>query len=666
MRASPDLLWTPAPADVEAAEVTRFRHWIEAAHDVVLPDLDALWRWSVADIAGFWEAIWNYFGLTSPTPYNHVLTGAMPDARWFEGATLNYAEQVFRNETDSFPAIVECHEDQEPHELSWAELRRQVAGLATTFTGLGVGPGDRVAGYVSNRSEAVVALLATASIGAIWTSCAPDFGIQSALARFGQVQPTVLVAVGRYRFAGKLRDRMADLAEFAASIESLRATVLIDGDPDDLDPARVPTVSWIDAVRPEARLEFAATPFGHPLWILFSSGTTGLPKGIVHSHGGIVVEHTKSLALGVGLRPGQRFFFFSSTSWMVWNYLVGGLLVGATPVVYDGSPTFPDVIGSWRITSSSRAAVAGMGAAYITACQKANASPADALDVSALQVVQSTGSPLPTAGWRWLHERLPGVRIDCTSGGTDVCSTFVGGSPVLPVHIGEIPGRALGVNAEAWNPSGQSVIDEVGELVITEPMPSMPTGFWNDPDGRRYRDAYFAGFPGVWKHGDWVRISSRGTVVIEGRSDSTLNRGGVRMGSAEIYAAVEGLPAIADSLVVGVELPEGAYYMALFVVPAPGRTLDDDLRTQLTEAIRTGLSPRHVPDDVIAAPAIPRTLTGKKLEVPIKRLLQGRPLDDVVDMKAVDDATALRWFASFAEGRQPSTAGAPLARSSNG
>jgi acetoacetyl-CoA synthetase len=649
--AATDILWTPSALDVEAAEVTRFRDWVKPSHGGSLPDFDALWRWSVNDVARFWGAIWTYFGLTSLTPYRQVLIGAMPDARWFEGATLNYAEQVFRHETDTHPAIVECHEDEAPRELSWAELRRHVAGLAATFRELGVGSGDRVAGYVSNRSEAVVALLAAASIGAIWSSCSPDFGIHSAVARFAQVRPKVLVAVGRYRFGGKLRDRLGEVAELAASLEGLCGAILIDSELQNLEAAQAPTLAWADAVGREAELGFAATPFEHPLWILFSSGTTGPPKGIVHSHGGIVLEHTKALALGVGLRAGQRFFFFSSTSWMVWNYLVGGLLVGATPVLYDGSPTFPDVIGSWRVATASRATVAGMGAAYIAACEKADAAPAAVLDLSELHVVVSTGSPLSGAGWGWLHTRLPGVRIDCSSGGTDVCSSFVCGSPVLPVRAGEIPARALGVKAEAWNPSGQPVTDEVGELVITEPMPSMPTGFWDDPDGSRYRNAYFSAFPGVWRHGDWVRITSRGTVLIEGRSDSTLNRAGVRMGSAEIYAAVESLPAIADSLVVGVELPEGAYYMALFVVPVPGREMDDALRADITEAIRNGLSPRHVPDDIIQTPAIPRTLTGKKLEVPIKRLLQGRPVEQVVDLKTVDDAAAMHWFASFAERR---------------
>ena len=643
-----DIVWTPTAADLEAAEVTRFRHWIESSANVRLPDFGALWQWSVDDVGRFWEAVWRYFEISSATPYREVLSGSMPGARWFEGATVNYAEQVFRKATDSRPAIVECHEGEDPTEVSWAELRRQVAGLAATLRELGVGSGDRVAGYVTNRAEAAVSLLAAASVGAIWTSCSPDFGVQSALARFGQVQPKVLVAVGRYRYGGKFRDRLGEVAELAQSLESLRATILIAGAPEAIEQPQGPTLSWSEATKPDVELRFEPTPFEHPLWILFSSGTTGLPKGIVQSHGGIVLEHNKALALGIGLRAGDRFFFYSSTNWMVWNFLVGGLLVGATPVLYDGSPTYPDVTGSWRVAAASGAAVVGVGAAYITACDKADADPAAELDLSALRVVVSTGSPLPSAGWSWLGARLPDARVDCSSGGTDVCSSFVCGSPVLPVYSGEISGRALGVRVEAWNPAGQPVIDEVGELVITEPMPSMPTGFWNDPEETRYRDAYFSTFPGVWRHGDWIRIFARGTVLIEGRSDSTLNRGGVRMGSAEIYAAVESLPAVADSLVVGVELPEGAYYMALFVVPAAARKLDEDLRGEITDAVRTGLSPRHVPDDIIQAPAIPRTFTGKKLEVPIKRLLQGRTLEEVVDLKTVDDPAAMSWFAAFA------------------
>lgn len=649
MSVSTNILWTPSPSDLEAAEVTRFRRWIETSHDVELPGYEALWRWSVADVPRFWEAVWRFFQITSPTPYRAVLGGAMPEARWFEGATLNYAQQVFRHESLAHPALVQFREDAAPFEVSWPMLRREVGGLAATLRGLGVESGDRVAGYVSNRSEAVVALLAAASIGAIWTSCSPDFGVQSAVARFGQVQPKVLVAVGRYSFGGKPRDRLGEVAALAGSLPSVQAAILVDGDPAVVGTSQGPTITWADAVAPDDELRFAPTPFAHPLWILFSSGTTGLPKGIVHSHGGIALEHTKALALGLGLEAGDRFFFYGSTNWMVWNYLIGALLVGAIPVLYDGSPTFPDVLGSWRIAAASRAKVAGMGAAYITACEKANADPDKVLDLSALRAAVSTGSPLPSAGWQWLHTRLPAVRVDCSSGGTDICSSFVCGSPILPVYEGEIPARALGVKAEAWSAAGQPVVDEVGELVITEPMPSMPTGFWNDPDGTRYRDAYFSTFPGVWRHGDWVRISSQGTVVIEGRSDSTLNRAGVRMGSAEIYATVDSMPAVADSLVVGVELPEGEYYMGLFIVPTTGRELDDDLRAEVVAAIRTTLSPRHVPDEIIRAPAIPRTITGKKLEVPIKRLLQGRTLDEVIDLKVVDDADAFRWFASFAE-----------------
>jgi acetoacetyl-CoA synthetase len=656
MAGSPNILWTPSPVDVEAAEVTRFRRWVESAYDVGLLDYEALWRWSVDDVGRFWEAAWRYFEITSPTPYRRALAGAMPGAQWFEGATINYAEQVFRRQTNAHPAIVQCHEGEVPTEVSWDELRRQVAGMTATLRDLGVAPGECVAGYVTNRVEAVVALLATASIGAIWSSCSPDFGVQSAMARFSQVEPKVVVAVGRYRYGGKARDRLGEVTELIGSLDSLRAAILIDGEPDVVEHQVLRTMSWADAVKPDVTLRFEPTRFEQPLWVLFSSGTTGLPKGIIHSHGGIVLEHDKALSFGVGLRAGERLFFYSSTSWMVWNYLVGALLVGGTPVLYDGSPTYPDVAGSWRVAAASRAAVVGVGAAYITACEKADADPAAELDLSALNVVISTGSPLPGAGWRWLATRLPNARVDCSSGGTDVCSSFVCGSPVLPVYSGEISGRALAVKAEAWDPSGQPVVDEVGELVITAPMPSMPTGFWNDPSGARYRDAYFATFPGIWRHGDWVRITGRGTVLIEGRSDSTLNRGGVRMGSAEIYAAVESLSAVTDSLVVGVELPEGAYYMALFVVPTAERALDEDLRDEIAGAVRTGLSPRHVPDDIIQAPAIPRTLTGKKLEVPIKRLLQGQALDEVVDLKTVDDAGAMQWFASFAEHRQTQNA----------
>jgi acetoacetyl-CoA synthetase len=639
-----EVLWKPSPDDIATAKVTEFARWMAAELGRPLEGYDKLWRWSVEDVPGFWEAIWRYYEFESATPYTSVLEGSMPEARWFAGASLNYAERVFAHETDARPAMIVCGEGEEPREISWSFLRGQVAGLAATLRSLGVKPGDRVVGYISNRPEALVALLASASIGAVWASCSPDFGLDGATVRFSQLKPKVLVGAGAYRFGGKRYERTKELAALTTSLDSLKATIVVDGETDG--------IPWEDAVATGGELTFERTPFEHPLWILFSSGTTGVPKGIVQSHGGIALEHTKALGLGLGLTPEDRLYFFSSTSWMVWNYLVGALLVGAAPVLYDGSPGFPDLIGNWRIAAATGATVAGMGAAYISACQRGDADPVAEVDLSALRIVVSTGSALPLSGWHWLAERLPRVRIDSSSGGTDVCSAFACGSPILPVHAGEIPGRALGVKAEVWDASGHPVLDEVGELVITEPMPSMPVHFWGDDDGRRYRESYFSTFPGIWRHGDWARITSRGTVVIEGRSDSTLNRAGVRMGSADIYGAVEAVAGVADSLVVGVELPDGEYYMPLFVVPAEGRELDEELEREIVAAIRSSLSPRHVPDELVEAPGMPYTRTGKKLEVPVKRLIQGGALDEVVDISTVVDPTAMEWFAAFAMKRR--------------
>ena len=511
-----------------------------------------------------------------------------------------------------------------------------------------MGPGDRVAAYAGNLPETVVAMLATTSIGAVWTACAPDFGTRSVLDRFAQVAPTVLVAIDGYHFGGRIYDRRPVLRELLEGLPTVRSTLLIrsawpEGEADpglDAEP-------FDRVLSSPAALEFEPVGFDHPLWILYSSGTTGVPKGIVHGHGGILLEHLKSLGLAMDIRPGDTYFFYSSTSWMAWNYLVAGLLHGATIVLYDGSPAHPDQLGAWRVAALTGATTFGTGAAYVSACEKAGLDPGAALELAALRTVIPTGSPLPPRGWRWLAQTLgSGVRIDPIAGGTDVCTAFTGGSPLLPVRVGEIPCRWPGVAVDVFDGEGLPIRNRVGEFVVTEPMPSMPVGLYNDPDHERYVNTYFDVFPGVWRQGDWATLSDAGSLRLLGRSDATLNRGGVRLGSAEIYAVVESDPAVRDSLVVGVELEDGDYYMPLFIVPADGADLEA-IQAILRRRLRSELSPRHVPDEILVAPAIPRTLTGKKLEVPVKRILQGLPVEQAAALGAIDVPDVLRWYAEL-------------------
>jgi acetoacetyl-CoA synthetase len=635
-------LWTPTEDSIADANVTAF-----AREQGLEPDYEALWRWSVEDLEGFWDAVWRFYAIRSSTPYERVLGDRdMPGARWFEGAHLNYAEHVLERAPASGPAIVALDEARVPAELTAGELRGQVAALAATLRRLGVRPGDRVAAYLPNITEAVVALLATASVGAVWAACAPDFGGRSVVDRLGQVDPAVLIAVDGYRFAGRELDRSGVVAELRAALPGLRATIAVDRLGAEIPDA----LPFAEAIAEPAPESFEQVPFDHPLWVLFSSGTTGVPKGIVQGHGGILVEHLKGLGLNLDLHPGDRWFFHSSTSWMAWNFLIGGLLHGTTIVLYDGSPAYPGADALWCVAEQSRASVLGLGAAYVSGCQKAGLELAH-LDLGALRTVIPTGSPLPPAGWRWLAAQLPsGARIDPVCGGTDVCTAFMGGSPLLPVREGEIPCRWLGVAAEAWDEGGGPVTGEVGELVVTQPMPSMPVRLWDDAGHARYRETYFGTFDGVWRQGDWVTVSPEGSVVVLGRSDSTLNRDGVRIGSAEVYAVVERFDEVADSLIVGVERPDGSYSMPLFVVAADGAPVDDRLRERLVRALRREASPRHVPDEIVEVPAVPRTLTGKKLEVPVKRILQGATVEEASSRGAVDRPEMLDWFAAHAAG----------------
>ncbi|MCL2532712.1 MAG: acetoacetate--CoA ligase [Nocardiaceae bacterium] len=648
--------WSPTAADVERARITDFARWVERRTGLSLPDYPALWRWSVDDLGAFWQSIWDYFEIESASPPGPALADdTMPGAVWFPGAELNYVDHVMRNARADRPAIVYESEDGAAESVSWAELRRQTAALAETLRSVGVGPGDRVVGYLPDVPEAIVAFLATASLGAVWAACGQDYAAPAALDRLGQLEPTVLIAADGYRFAGREHRRGPEIARLRAGMPSLAATVVVPR----LGVESIPdTVAWCDATAGDAPLEPVPVPFDHPLWVVFSSGTTGLPKGIVHGHGGVLLEHLKAIALQSDLGSDDVFFWYTSPSWMMWNFQVAGLLVCATIVCYDGSPAHPTQDRLWEIAARRGVTVLGTSPGYVMACEKAGVVPARDHDLAALHTVGITGSTLPAALSWWLADNVGWhVQVASISGGTDVVSAFVGAAPTVPVWPGELSVPYLGVALDAFDESGRPVRGDVGELVVTRPMPSMPVRFWNDPDGSRYRDSYFDVFPGVWRHGDWISITERGGVVMHGRSDSTLNRGGVRMGSADIYQVVERLPEIAEALVVGVERADGGYWMPLFVVLADGIVLDDTLRDRIRSEVRTQASPRHVPDEIVAVPGVPHTRTGKKLEVPIKRLFQGGDPQRVVDRSAVDDADLFDWFARFGAPRRAEITG---------
>jgi acetoacetyl-CoA synthetase len=647
------VLWRP-PAD--AAEHTRigaYLRWLAAERGRRFPegDYEALWRWSVDDLDGFWRSVWDHFTLASSTPVGPALADpSMPGARWFPGVTLNYATHALRHDTGG-PALVGLSQSRPRVELGMAELRDRVARCRAGLARLGVGRGDRVATYLPNIPETVIAFLAAAGLGAVWSSCAPEFGTRSVVDRLRQIEPTVLLAVDGYRYGARTIGRAAEVAAVRAELGSLRATVTVPY----LDPgARLDgTTTWDELLDVPAGGAPPAVevPFDHPLYVLYSSGTTGLPKAIVHGHGGILVEHHKVLALHNDLGPGDRFFWFSTTGWMMWNYLVSGLLVGATPVLFDGDPGHPDLGALWRAAAEEQVTFFGTSAPFLLACRKAGIVPSAEGDLSALRSVGSTGAPLPAEGFEWVYETVASdVLLSSVSGGTDMCTAFVGGCPVVPVRAGEISCRYLGAKVEAFDATGRRVVGEQGELVITAPMPSMPVGFWGDADGSRYRAAYFADHPGVWTHGDWITVYEDGACVITGRSDATLNRGGVRMGTAELYSVVEALPEVADSLVVHLEDPAGGPgRLLLFVAPAPGAEVDDELRGRIAAALRRELSPRHVPDEIHAVPGVPRTLSGKKLEVPVKRILGGADPDTAASRGSLADPDLLDAYAPFVE-----------------
>ncbi|WP_066308793.1 acetoacetate--CoA ligase [Bacillus sp. FJAT-29814] len=646
------LLWEPSQQFQDESNMKKFMAWLEETRGLRFQTYEQLWNWSVTDIEGFWSAIWHFYEVQAKTPYDQVLADKkMPGAKWFPGSTLNYAEHIFRNEVPEKAAIIYQSENRALGEITWFKLKKETAAIAAYLKSLGVQPGDRVVAYASNIHETITAFLACASIGAVWSSCAPEFGIMSVIDRFKQIEPKVLFAVDGYRYGGKDFNRTELVKKIQAELPTLTQTIIIpylQEEPhlEELKDA----VLWGEAIEKNKGevLTFTPVPFDHPLWILYSSGTTGKPKAIVQSQGGILLEQLKMIGLQKNVKPEDRLFWFTTTGWMMWNVVVSTLLTGATILLYDGNPGYPNYDTLWKFAEETKMTVFGTSASFITACMKAGVKPKEHFDLSHLNSIGSTGSPLPVSGFDWVYEEVKkDLWLVSTSGGTDLCTAFVGGSPLLPVHSGELQSRALGASVKAFDDQGQELVDEIGELVITEPMPSMPIYFWNDENGDRYHDSYFDVYSGIWRHGDFIKITTKGSAIIYGRSDATINRGGVRMGTSEIYSALESVPEVIDSLVVDIPISSEQSYMPLFVVMREKASLTDDVKSRINQVIRQNCSPRHVPNEIFPVEELPKTLNGKKLEVPIKKILMGTPVEKAVNIGSLANPDTIQYFVEF-------------------
>jgi acetoacetyl-CoA synthetase len=652
------LLWTPPAARVERSHLTRYMRWLgDRGHR--FDDYESLWRWSVADLDALWSSIAEFCGLELFAPASRVLgKRTMPGAEWFPGAALNYAHHALRHERPGADALLHLSERTPLTTMSWPELGRQVRVLATRMRALGIAPGDRVVAYLPNTPEAIVAMLATASLGAVWSSCGPEFGTRGVLDRFSQLTPTLIFCVDGYSYGGRLFDRRADLREIIAQLPTLSHVVQIPYlDRTDATPVTAGALLWSDVLagsdpgRDGFRCE--QVPFAHPLWILFSSGTTGLPKPIVHCHGGITIEQLKLFHFHMDMHPRQRMFFFTSTGWMMWNFLASSLIVDVVPVLFDGNPTWPAPDLLWKLADDTGAHLFGASPSYQSLLEKAGIVPRERFALEALETIVLAGSPVTPDCQNWFYENVKqDLWAHAGSGGTDVCSGLVGGVVNLPIYAGEIQARQLGVAAYAFDERGHAVVDQVGELVITEPMPSMPVGFWGDTDGSRYRESYFDLYPGVWRHGDFFRVNARGGCFVLGRSDATLNRHGVRIGTAEVYRSLLGVPAVEDSLIVNLDLPGGRFFMPLFVKTKNDVPLDEAVADQIRAQIRRDYSPRHVPDKIIQVSAIPYTLTGKKMEVPVRRILMGVPVEKAANRAAMANVGSLDYFVEYARSQR--------------
>ncbi len=660
-------LWTPTPKMIAQSSLTQYINWLRAEKSLVFDDYDALWQWSVDEVAAFWESIVQYYEVD--ILYSTVFEGKMPHVQWFDGAMLNYTEQVFRQANTDFPAIVFKTESSDLQTISWATLRQQVAALSTFFRVSGIKPGDCIVAYLPNCPQAIVGFLAAAAVGAVWSSASPDFGTNSVIERFGQIEPKILLAVNGYQYGGKVFDKMADVAQLQAAIPSIQNTVLIDYIADcksatplfeiltgaTFAPAQQQGIgfairTWTSIIENKsADLTFEQVPFSHPIWVVYSSGTTGMPKAITHSQGGTLLEYYKSHGLHNNIKRGDRYFWFSTTGWIMWNFAQGALLAGATLVLFDGNPNYPNSETLWELVEDAQITHFGTGAAYILGCMKADINP-QKYNLSSLAIIGSTGSPLPTEGFEWIYENVSKTAsLASLSGGTDVSSGFVGGCVNLPVHAGEIQCRMLGCAVEAWDENGHALIDEVGELVITKPMPNMPIYFWNDTDFAKYNASYFDVYEGVWRHGDWVKITPNGGVVISGRSDATLNRQGIRIGTSEIYRVVEQIESIQDSLILNIDYDNGTSWMPLFVQMKTGEVLTDGIIEQIKQNLKTQCSPRYVPDQVIEIEEVPYTISGKKMEVPIKKILMGIAHEKAINYGAMKNPGSVAVFLKLSD-----------------
>lgn len=644
------LLWSPSKEMEEDSNLHRFVLWLKKEKGLAFRGYQDLWLWSTQNGEAFWQTLWEYFNITSEGHYDQVLTGnTMPHYRWFEGTRLNYAEHVFQKYDESVPAIIFKSETKALHEISWSELKKKVAALQRFLLQSGIKEGDCVAAYLPCIPEATIAFLATNSIGAIWSGCSPDFGAQSVIDRFAQTHPKILIASSTYSYGGKTFDKKEVIQEVIKSLPELIKVIMIHDAPDSSSVPSGRFVSWRKATEAQGvALTFKRVPFHHPIWVLYSSGTTGLPKAITHSHGGILLEHLKYLTFHNNVKPGERFFWYTTTGWMMWNFIQSSLLCGATLVLYDGSPGYPDHRILWSYIREAGIHHFGTSAGFILSSMKAGAQPGKDFDLSSLRSIGSTGSTLPPEGFDWVYSEVKDdLWLASMSGGTDVCSAFVGGNPTWPVYSGEIQCRALGCSLEAYSEEGKPLLDKVGEMVITQPMPSMPIYFWNDPDFKRYSESYFEMYPHVWRHGDWIKITPRNGVIIYGRSDATLNRGGVRIGTSEIYRAVDKVKEVKDSLMVCLEKDQGEFYMPLFVQLQPGVELSEDIKKKINLIIRQDYSPRHVPDQIVAVPQIPYTISGKKTETPVKKILMGKNLHEVANSGSLRNPEALNFFVEF-------------------
>lgn len=650
------LLWEPGEKRKQASNIYRYMKWLKEHRNLQFDDYHALWQWSVEELELFWKSIWEYFDIQAKQPYQTVLTShEMPGAEWFPEATINYTEHIFKNRNVHKPAIIHATETKESSEVTWEQLYKDTAALQQTFKKLGVTKGDRVVAYVANIYESVVAFLATASLGAIWSSASPDFGTQSVIDRFKQIEPKVMVTVDGYSYSGKSFDRTAVVENIQSELESLEATIAIPNLAANPNFSQLKNVTlWKDAVNNgAAELTYEYVPFNDPLWVLFSSGTTGKPKPIVQSQGGILLEHLKALTFHVDLGQDDRFFWFTTTGWMMWNFLVGGLLTGSAIILYDGNPAYPDKKMLWKFAQDTKMTTFGTSASYITACMKDEGLvPGDEFDLSHLKNISSTGSPLPPEGFQWCYDNVKeDLWIASASGGTDVCTAFILGVPIMPVYAGELQCRGLGAKIESYTDDAKPQINGVGELVLTEPFPSMPIYFWNDEDGSRLHDSYFDVFPGIWRHGDYLKITDRHTCVIYGRSDATINRGGIRIGTSEIYRAVDHVTSVVDSLIVDIPSENGDSFTPLFVMMKDGEQLTEEVQKTIKKEIKKHCSPRHIPSEIHEVPDLPKTLNGKKLEIPVKKILMGKPVDKVVNKGSLSNQSSLDYFVNVAEER---------------